>query len=121
MGMPDKALFVTDKWVMEYCFEVIELTSGLAYRCRSCNLCQGHKTPPKLCCEDRPITAYWLERQSCRGKCFAGITAKQVADTVRNEIEMEADLPADERDAIQVTAYETTALAILTLPDFEGW
>ena len=75
--------------------------------------------------EARPATArlvgYKLTRPDCGGWMFAGVTAAEVAETLRLEMEQSDDLSADEFCGIHIEAYETTQDEIDSLPDFGGW
>ena len=52
---------------------------------------------------------------------FAGTTAAEVAKTLKNEMEMSDDLPADEFGGIHIEAFETTQEEIDNMPEFPGW
>ena len=69
----------------------------------------------------RTIIGYKLTRATCPGWMFAGTTPDEVATTIRNELESEAGLSADECDAITIAPYETTAKEIEMMPEFPGW
>ncbi len=67
------------------------------------------------------ITAFRLRRPDCPGWMFVGTTPAEAADAVRNELENEDGLPADERGSIILEPYTTTQPEIDALPEFEGW
>ncbi len=67
------------------------------------------------------MVAYKLSRPDCGGWMFAGTTPEEVAECVKNELDMHEGLPADECGEIAIEAYETTQEEIDALPEFEGW
>lgn len=67
------------------------------------------------------ITAFKLYRPDCSGWMFAGTTSVEVVDVLKNELESEEGLPADERGSIVIEAYFTTQEEIDALPEFQGW
>ena len=67
------------------------------------------------------LVGYKVKRTGCPGWIFAGTTPKEVADTIKNEIDSHEGLAADECGLLAIEAYETTQAEIDALPDFEGW
>jgi len=67
------------------------------------------------------VVGYKITRPDCGGWMFAGTTAAEVAETLKNELDMNEGLSADECGQIVVEAYETTLEDIESLPEFEGW
>ena len=69
------------------------------------------------------LTGYWLEREDCPGRMFAGTTPAEVAATLAVELQDDFDskLPSDEVSIIRLVPYETSQNEIDALPEFQGW
>lgn len=67
------------------------------------------------------VVGYKLTRPALGGWIHAGVTPKEVADALTNELDLHEGLSAEECDEICITAYETTQGEIDSLPEFDGW
>ena len=67
------------------------------------------------------ITAYKLRRGDSGSWIFAGVTAEELVNTLKAEMEGELELPFVERTTYIIEPYETTQLEIDYMPEFEGW
>ena len=67
------------------------------------------------------IIGYKLSLADCAGWCFVGTTPEEVALAVKNEIDANEGLCADDISCMSIEAYETTQEEIDALPEFQGW
>jgi len=70
--------------------------------------------------ESRMI-GYMLKRSGGSGWMFAGVTAEEVANTLRCEMDCEEGVSLEDRDVITLEPFETTQAEIDAMPEFEGW
>ena len=71
---------------------------------------------------EKTVTAYRITiPEAGGGWCYAGITPSEVAEAIKNEVEMNESLSAEECGTLVISAYETTQTEIDALPEFQGW
>lgn len=67
------------------------------------------------------LIGYKLTRPDCGGWMFLGTDPAEVGKAVRDELEMNEGLPADECGQVVIEAFEITQEEIDNMPDFPGW
>ena len=67
------------------------------------------------------IVGYALCRHGSNAWCFLGVDPRDVADGIRSEIEMDFELPGDERDTMTVEPVSITQEEVDRMPEFPGW
>ena len=67
------------------------------------------------------MIAFKISRPGLNGWLFAGVTPREIADTIANLIDAEDIKSIDDFEPLVIEAYVTTQAAIDSLPEFDGW
>ena len=67
------------------------------------------------------MIGYKLTRSECSGWMFCGTTPQDVAECLKNEMDMHEGLSLQEIDEITIEAFEVTQEEIDDMKEFQGW